>query len=279
MQESSSSSERTTLPYWDAHIHIEYVLEKLKVPLHDFLTWRDEHFKDGFEGCITVCCESKSIVPVTKLLELENDAEHPKLYAAFGMHPHNAKEYTDQLEDQLVAAMSLPRSVAWGECGLDYHYNFSPPEKQKEVFARQLQKAVQLGKPIVIHTREAEEDTLQIMRQCVPADWRVHAHCFTSSTRMAETLLREWSNLYIGFTGVITFGNAQGVREACEAVSLNRILLETDGPFMAPAPHRGKVCHSGYIPLIAKKVSEVKKVSVEEVLTVTRENTKAMYGV
>jgi TatD DNase family protein len=133
------------------------------------------------------------------------------------------------VEKELAEAMALPKTLAWGEIGLDYHYNLSDPEKQKEVFARQLQMAVQLGKPLVIHTREAEDgtlcstshpppplcgfhladttlgahtDTLKLMKEHVPKGWRVHVHCFTSSLDMAKSLLADWPNLFIGYTGV-----------------------------------------------------------------------------
>lgn len=141
--------------------------------------------------------------------------------------------------------MKHPKAAAWGEMGLDYHYNISEPAVQRDVFARQARAAVSLNKPIVIHSREAEDDTIKIMyvltflslvhrgtdtqrrKETIPADWPIHVHCFTSSVNMAQALLKDWSKLCIGFTGVATFKNAQEVRDVVKIVPLNRILLET----------------------------------------------------
>eukprot|EP01089_Gocevia_fonbrunei_P020449 TRINITY_DN7633_c0_g1_i2.p1 TRINITY_DN7633_c0_g1~~TRINITY_DN7633_c0_g1_i2.p1 ORF type:complete len:194 (+),score=29.73 TRINITY_DN7633_c0_g1_i2:41-583(+) len=175
--------------------------------------------------------------------------------------------------------MSNAKVVAWGEIGLDYHYDLSDRETQKKVFSQQISKAIELKKPLVIHTREAEEDTYTIMKELVPKDWNIHIHCFTSSKPFAEKLLSEWDNLFIGFTGVITFGTAQNVRDVCKIVPLDRFLLETDGPYMAPTPFRGKTCHSGHIPYIAKKIAEVKEIPIEKVFEEALKNTKRMYGI
>lgn len=146
-------------------------------------------------------------------------------------------------------------------------------------------------KPIVIHTREAEEDTLEIMHEIVPIDWPIHVHCFTSSLPFGQKLLGHWKNLYIGFTGshvcvrtthftgVITFHSAKELHKTVQEIPLNKIVLETDAPFMAPIPHRGKICHSGYIPHIAEKISTLKNVPIETVYNITRENTKQLYGI
>jgi len=200
-------------------------------------------------------------------------------YAAFSLHPHNAKEYTNEVHHNIIELMKHPKTVAWGEIGLDYHYDFSPRDVQKEVFIRQLSTGVSLGKPIVIHTREAEEDTLKILHEHLPRDWRVHIHCFTGTPAFAKTILEEYPNSFIGITGVITFKTAVDVRTVVQETPLNRLLLETDGPFMAPIPFRGKVGHPGYIPFVAQKIAEVKGVSTEEVLAVTRENASRMYGI
>jgi len=258
--------------YFDTHTHLDQILPRFKVGLDAFPEFSKEYFKNGFDGCVTVSADNNSIQPVRRLLEFDG------VYAAFGMHPHVAQKYADEVERELVEAMTLPKTLAWGEIGLDYHYNLSQPEKQREVFARQLQMAVHHGKPLVIHTREAEEDTLRIMKEHVPKDWRVHVHCFTSSLKMAQELLQEWPNLFIGFTGVITFGSSD-LADVVRQVPQERFLLETDGPYMTPTPFRGKVCHSGHIPFVAKRVAELKGLPLSDVLKAARENTRRMYGV
>ena len=152
-------------------------------------------------------------------------------------------------------------------------------EMQARAFVDQMALAKELGAPIVVHTRCAEEDTLRLMREHLPRDHRIHVHCFTSSAWLARELLATFPNLCLGFTGVVTFKNAPEVREVVAATPLNRILLETDGPYMAPAPRRGEVAHPGHVPLIAVKIAEIKGVSAAEVFVAAREATRRVYGI
>ncbi|KAJ3513074.1 hypothetical protein NLJ89_g3150 [Agrocybe chaxingu] len=214
---------------------------------------------------------------------------------AMGVHPHDAKKYNDRVEKDILEAMAHPRCVAWGEIGLDYHYDHSPRPLQRAVFARQLRQAVRLKKPIVIHTREADGDCERILKAEVPKDTPIHVHCFSDTPEFAACLLEHFPNLYIGITGVITYGtNAntaaviQNMVTASAPQSLNadlsnpptavtasssspssphlRVLLETDAPFMTPSniyaepALKGKklpISHSAMIPWTAKFVAEV----------------------
>ncbi len=209
-----------------------------------------------------------------------SDLHHTgRLYAAFGVHPHEASKWNDEVEARFVAAMAHPRVLAWGECGLDYHYDMSPRDVQQRVFVRQMELAVQHGKPLVVHTREAEEDTVRLMTDHLPAHWPVHIHCCTSSRAMVEPLLAFFPNLKVGFTGCVTFPSANDIRDTVAVVPVERLLLETDAPFMAPVPFRGSVCHSGHVPWVAARLAAEKGVSVEELVRVTRANAKQLYGV
>eukprot|EP01101_Sappina_pedata_P012347 TRINITY_DN8461_c0_g1_i1.p1 TRINITY_DN8461_c0_g1~~TRINITY_DN8461_c0_g1_i1.p1 ORF type:complete len:180 (-),score=38.41 TRINITY_DN8461_c0_g1_i1:100-639(-) len=178
--------------------------------------------------------------------------------------------------------MSLESTVAWGEIGLDFHIfngiEYASHETQYRTFKRQIELALAARKPMIIHTREAEKETLEIMKEMIPKDWKLHVHCFTDSIAFAEELLAHFPNLWIGFTGVITFRSAKKLQQVVKRVPLNRILLETDGPSMTPEPFRGQPCHSGHIPLIAEKVALLKGVPVEEVYQVTNQNCFELFG-
>lgn len=263
------------MEFIDTHCHLDSILAKLGMA--DFAAFKAAHLGDtgpaDFAGCITISCDPESIEAALGLMA------NPGVYGAFGIHPHDAKAYGPELEARLIAALSHPKSLAWGEIGLDYHYDFSPREIQREAFARQIRQAVALGKPLIIHTREAEAETLEIMEREAPRDWKIHVHCFTSSPAMADRLLAFFPNLCLGLTGIVTFKNAQELQEVAKATPLDRLLLETDGPYLAPIPHRGKPAHPGHIPLIAAKIAELKNVEPAEVYRAARENTRMIYGI
>jgi TatD DNase family protein len=259
------------MPYIDTHCHLDSILEKLGVP--DYAAFKARYLGPEYAGCISISCDPGSIGPVTELLA------NPEVYGAFGIHPHDAKAYDDALEQRLKTALLHPKAVAWGEIGLDYHYDFSPRETQREAFIRQIRQGVALGKPLIIHPREAEDDTLAILEAEAPRDWRIHVHCFTSSPAMAGRLLAHFPNLCLGLTGIVTFKNALELQEVAKATPLGRLLLETDGPYLAPVPHRGQPAHCGHIPLIAAKIAELKGTTVEAVYAAARENTLKVYGI
>ncbi|KAF7324650.1 hypothetical protein MKEN_00506500 [Mycena kentingensis (nom. inval.)] len=228
-----------------------------------------------------------------------------------GVHPHEAKHYTDAVEAEILEAMAHPRCVGWGEMGLDYHYDNSPRDVQQSVFARQLRCAVRLNKPLTIHTREADEDTERILKQEVPKEHKIHIHCFTDSPAFAQRLLDWFPNLYIGITGVITFTSNTDtpttVRNMFPSTAASdsasdsrlRILLETDAPYMVPAPiytsplfanpeaknKKLPLCHSAMVPWTADFVAGLLPRDSEQtwdtarVLRVARENALAVYGV
>jgi len=272
---STTTTTRTRMAkFVDTHTHLDYILRKNDLQVTDYPAFKEKNFPPEFDGCVSVCCDLESFDPTRHLMN-----NHNEVFAAFSLHPHNAKEYTDKIHEEILELMKHPKTVAWGEMGLDFHYNMSPPDVQREVFVRQLKAGVSVGKPIVIHTREAEPDTLQILREHLPRDWKVHIHCFTGTPAFARTILEEFPNSFIGITGVVTFKTAEDVRTTVSETPLNRLLLETDGPFMAPIPFRGKVAHPGYIPYVAQKIAEVKGVSPEEVIKATRENAHRMYGI
>ncbi len=266
------------MDFIDTHCHLDSILKRLELP--DFAAYKASYLcatqpdaKASFGGCITISCDPDSL-PATLALMAEEG-----VFGAFGIHPHDAKAYGPDLEAAIKTAMAHPKTLAWGEIGLDYHYNMSPPEVQREVFARQIRMGVEAGKPLIIHTREAEADTLAVLKREAPRDWKIHVHCFTSSPAMAEALLAGFPGLCLGFTGIVTFRNAQELQSVAKATPLDRMLLETDGPYLAPIPYRGKPAHPGHIPFIAAKIAELKGVPVEDVYRWARQNTRALYGI
>jgi TatD DNase family protein len=256
--------------YIDTHCHLDQILERMG--LDGFAALRAEHLGPDFEACLSISCDPDSVEPVLALLENEG------VYAAFGIHPHDAKHYTPALESKIAAALKHPKCLAYGEIGLDYHYDLSERALQRENFVHQLRLGLAAGKPLIIHTREAEDDTLEILRAQVPRDWPIHVHCFTSSLRLAQALLADFSNLYIGFTGIVTFKNSDDLRETARFVPVDRMLVETDGPYLAPVPHRGKPAHPGHIPLIVAKLAEIQEMTADALGARLLANAKRVYG-
>ncbi|PKY37304.1 hypothetical protein RhiirA4_438569 [Rhizophagus irregularis] len=282
------------VPYVDSHTHLHYVLDKLpdKFNVTSYEILKQDHFPSNFESCINVLCDplsfnSNEIFPDTHL-DWKKMVDVPFMYLAVGVHPHNAKDYNDYIENNMIQILKHPKCIALGEIGLDYHYNISPRDTQKDVLVKQIEKAIELEKPLVIHTREAEEDTWDILTGFVPKEWKIHVHCFTDSPQFAKKLLNYFPNLYIGITGVVTFGSAKNTQNVIrDIVPLNRFLLETDAPYMIPAKlNRNKrsdskvtVCHSGMIPLIAERIAQLKGMELDEIMNHARENTRNMYGI
>ncbi|KAJ3296172.1 putative deoxyribonuclease tatdn2 [Borealophlyctis nickersoniae] len=279
----------TNEEYIDTHAHVHWTVERITaykaLPIHEAVAqFRHEYFPKNFAACVNVLCDPLSFTSLTddwrKLVEASDF-----MYIACGMHPHYASMYTDETERDILAVMQHPRAVAFGEMGLDYNRMNSPREMQREVFIRQIVAALPLGKPIVIHTRDAEEDTLEIMEAHIPSHWKIHVHCYTGSEGFARTLLQKFENCFVGFTGVITNASAADLQAVVkDAVPLDRILLETDTPYMPPAGTgakggKGKFSHCGMIPYVAAKIAELKGLDLDVVMRATRENAKRMYGI
>lgn len=199
---------------------------------------------------------------------------YPMVHGTLGFHPHDAKTYNEEGENFILKHASLPGIVAIGEIGLDYHYEHSPRDIQKNVFRRQLEIAEQCQLPVEIHTREAEEDTVEILNEF---KGRVTGlfHCFTSSLDLAKKGLDLGFNISI--SGVVTFKKSEALRDVVRYVPLDRLHLETDAPFLTPEPFRGKKNHPALMVHTAKVVAELKNVSLEELAACTRENALKMF--
>ncbi|HEV2860125.1 MAG TPA: TatD family hydrolase [Pyrinomonadaceae bacterium] len=200
------------------------------------------------------------------------------VYAAVGVHPHDAKLYDDEAERRLLH-LTQPggRVVAWGEIGLDYHYDHSPRDVQREVFARQLRLAREAGLPVVIHSREADEETVEILRRELGTSGRGVLHCFGGGPRMAEAALE--LGFYISFAGNVTFKKADALREVALTVPADRLLVETDCPYMAPVPLRGRRNEPAFVVETARLLASLRGVEAEELGRTTSENFCRLFGV
>ena len=202
--------------------------------------------------------------------------QYPYIYAAVGSHPDAADEVSEAvLEEYRKLCAANPKIKAIGEIGLDYHYEDIPRDLQKKAFRMQMALAAELNLPVIVHEREAHADALEILDE-FPTVTGVF-HCYSGSAEMAKELVRRgW---YIGFTGVLTFKNAKKAVEVAKAVPLDRLVLETDCPYMAPEPFRGKRNHPGYLYRMAEKLAEIKGIAPEEAAQATLENGKRLYRI
>lgn len=202
---------------------------------------------------------------------------HPMIYAAVGIHPHLAKEYLPENRKELVALAAREKVVALGEIGLDYHYSFCPPEVQRQAFAAQLELASELDKPLILHSREADEDTYRLLRSAPLPGKPGVLHCYSSNWDWAQKFLE--MGFYLGVTGVITFKKAEALREVVQKAPLSRLLIETDSPYLAPHPHRGKRNEPALVREVAETVAEVRGIPLEEVLLATCRNLNDLFGI
>ena len=210
-------------------------------------------------------------------------AEGVELWATVGLHPHDAKDGVDSLDALLGAELSVPAGpggsepvvVGIGECGLDYHYDHSPRPAQREAFALQIDLAHRHGLTLVIHTREAWDDTLDILRSSGVPD-RTIVHCFTGGPAEARRCLDLGASL--SFSGVVTFKNADDVRQAADLCPWDRLLIETDSPFLTPVPHRGTLNEPSRVPLVGAAIAQVKGVETSHVAEVTTTNARTAFG-
>ena len=200
--------------------------------------------------------------------------KYPFVYAVVGAWPGNTGDMTEDDIEIYRQLCGHEKVVAIGEIGLDYHYDDVPRETQIHWFDRQMALAAELGMPVVVHEREAHGDGMEIVRKWADRVPGVF-HCFSGSAEMAKELVKlGW---YVSFTGVVTFKNARRALEAIEAVPMDRIMIETDAPYLAPVPYRGKRNHSGYVPKVAEKIAEIKGLTTEEVAAITMENGKRFF--
>ena len=228
---------------------------------------------------------TRIIIPATDLTTgqeaIDLAQRYPAVFASAGVHPNSTADFSDSHLPRIEAQARLPRVVAVGEIGLDYYWDKSPKDAQQRAFEAQLELAARLEMPVIIHNREASEDvmtTLELWATDLPPSlngWAGVLHSFSASPAIAERALA--AGFYIGFTGPVTFKNADELRSVAAMVPLERMLVETDGPFLTPAPHRGQRNEPAYVPFIAERLAAVRSISVEELARATTENAVRLF--
>ena len=200
---------------------------------------------------------------------------YPFVYAAVGIHPEELEKYTEGAFSELRALAAHPKCAAIGEIGLDYYWDDSHKERQKELFCRQIELAIELCKPVIIHDRDAHGDSMEIVRAY--PELRGVFHCYSGSAEMAAELIkRGW---YLGFDGPVTYKNARKALEVLELCPPERMLIETDSPYLSPVPLRGKRNDSGNLTRIAEKIGEIKGLSPAQVAEISMKNGKKLFGI
>ena len=249
---------------FDTHAH--YVRNDFGEALHPLLSSMSA---TGVEKIMAVGYDLESSKEEIQLAE-----QYPFIWAAVGIHPENCEGLPADWLARVEEMLGSPRVKALGEIGLDRHYGGYDRDLQADVFEKQLRLAKKLDVPVIIHSRDACEDTMAMLRQYKPAGVM---HCFSYSPEVAEEVVK--LGMYVGFTGVLTFKNSKKAWAACEVVPKDRLLLETDCPYMAPVPHRGEKSHSGMIKYTAAKMAEIKGVSTEEMVEICRENGERLFRI
>ncbi|XP_046951959.1 putative deoxyribonuclease TATDN2 [Lynx rufus] len=264
----------------DTHCHLDMLYSKLsfKGSFTKFRKIYSSSFPKEFQGCISDFCDPRTLTDCLWEELLKEDL----VWGAFGCHPHFARYYSESQERNLLQALRHPKAVAFGEMGLDYSYKCTTPvPEQHKVFERQLQLAVSLKKPLVIHCREADEDLLNIMKKFVPSDYKIHRHCFTGSYPVIEPLLKHFPNMSVGFTAVLTYSSAWEAREALKQIPLERIIVETDAPYFLPRQVPKSLCqyaHPGLALHTVREIARVKDQPLSHTLAILRENTSRLYN-
>jgi len=202
--------------------------------------------------------------------------QYPFIYATIGIHPHDAKDCSEQTWEHLLRLTLNPKVIAWGEIGLDYYRDLSPRDVQREVFIRQLELANEVGLPVVIHNRDAHGDILQIIKKYRPEAGGVF-HSYSGSWEMAKELLR--MGFYLSFSGPLTYKNARHTLEVARNVPEDRFVVETDCPYLTPEPYRGKRNEPAYVREVVAKISELKALPLEKVAQLSTENAKRLFRI
>lgn len=252
---------------FDTHVHLND--EQFNDDLEEVMKRAQEA---GVEHMVVVGFNRETIERALQIVE-----KYDFLYASVGWHPVDAIDMTEEDLMWLEEKARHPKVVAYGEIGLDYHWDKSPKDIQQEVFRKQIRLAKKLRLPLIIHNREATEDIIQVLKEEDAKEIGGIMHCFSGSAESAKECLR--LNFLISLGGPVTFKNAKKPKRVAEQVPLDKLLIETDCPYLAPHPYRGKRNEPAYVKLVAEQIAELKGISYEEVARATTENAKKLFGI
>lgn len=252
---------------FDTHVHLN--AEQFSDDLNEVI---ERARMEGVRYMVVVGFDRPTITKAMELIE-----EYDFIYASIGWHPVDAIDMRDEDLEWIEELAKHPKVVAIGEMGLDYYWDKSPKDVQQDVFRKQIQLAKKLKLPIVIHNREATMDIVTILKEENAAEVGGIMHCFSGSVEVAKECVE--MNFYISLGGPVTFKNAKKPKEVAQEIPLNKLLIETDCPYLAPHPYRGKRNEPSYVKLVAEQIAELKNLSYEEVSQVTTENAKILFGI
>ena len=252
---------------FDTHVHLN--ADQYEEDLQEVI---DRAQAEKVTNMVVVGFDRKTIKRAMELVE-----KYDFLYAAVGWHPVDAIDMTEEDLSWIENLASHEKVVAIGEMGLDYHWDKSPKEIQKEVFRKQIQLAKKVKLPIVIHNRDATADVVQILKEEDAKEVGGIMHCFTGSLEVAKECME--MNFYISFGGPVTFKNAKKPKEVVKEIRMEKLLIETDCPYLTPHPYRGKRNEPGYVRLVAEQIAELKELTIEEVAEKTTANAKKLFGI
>ncbi|OGI19691.1 MAG: hypothetical protein A3B68_04860 [Candidatus Melainabacteria bacterium RIFCSPHIGHO2_02_FULL_34_12] len=254
------------MPFIDSHAHL--VLDNFKEDV-------DKVIQQAFSNDITHIVQScDNLEEIEKNLVLTK--KYQNLYSSVGIHPHEAKSWDSVTKDTLIKYTKEEKVIAIGEAGLDFYYNYSPKEIQLSVFKEQIQIAKEISLPLIIHTRDAFKETIEILKKERP-DCGGVLHCYTGNLEVAKEAIN--LGFYISWSGILTFKNALDLKTVAKEISLKNTLIETDCPFLAPIPHRGKRNEPMFVRLVAEELARIHNVSVDEIGEITSANAKRLFGI
>lgn len=245
----------------DSHCHLTY---------DDFSEDFDEMIARAKEnGVTTILNAGNNIGEIAEQIELSE--KYPFIYTAVGVHPHNASEYENIKAEDFIKQSEHKKIVAIGECGLDYYYDYSPKDVQIKVFQEQIKAAQESGLPLIIHTRDADEDTMEILdKMYKQKPFTGELHCFSSGKKLAEYALS--IGLYLSASGIITFNKSADLRDIFSEIPLDRLLIETDSPFLAPVPMRGRRNEPAFVLHTAEKLAQLRGLGLDKIAEITSDN-------
>lgn len=245
----------------DSHCHLDF--NDFEEDFEDMLTRARE------KGVTAMLNAGNNIDELDKQLEISE--KFPFIYTAVGVHPHNASEYESITAEDIIAKTEHKKVVAIGECGLDYYYDYSPKETQIKVFVEHIKAAQKTGLPLIIHNRDSDDDLISVLDEHYKiAPFTGEIHCFSSSKKLADFALS--IGFYISASGMITFNKSNELRDIFAEVPLEKLLVETDAPFLAPVPMRGRRNESSFVVYTAEKLAQLKNISLEKLAEITSNN-------